>query len=152
MSNLDKDIEILKEIQGIFEHFKNHGWVNDLKREVDIDKVIPAISRIIDYVNYAELTKIACCTAQNCEALNNAIRLGKELENKDKELEMYKKIAEKLAEQVKREVVFYDTKGISSCDLSEEKYCKYSKHNNGATCKQCIIDWARKEVENENNK
>lgn len=47
MSDLNKDIEILKEIQGIFEHFKNHGWVNDLKREVDIDKVIPAIENIL---------------------------------------------------------------------------------------------------------
>ena len=63
------------------------------------------------------------------------------------EAETWKKIAEKLAEQVKRDTVFYDSKGISSCDLSEEKYCKCSKHNNGANCNQCIIDWARKEVE-----
>ena len=129
MSDIDKDIERLKEIQGIFEHFKNHGWVNDLKREVDIDKVIPAISRIIDYVNYAELTKIACCTAQNCEALNNAIRLGKELENKDKELEMWKKISEKLAEQwfTMADILILNGKHI---------------HNPVE-----IIDWARKEVE-----
>ena len=61
--------------------------------------------------------------------------------------ENWKKIAEKLAEQVKRDTVFYDTEGISSCDLSEEKYCKCSKHNNCANCKQCIIDWAKREVE-----
>ena len=73
--------------------------------------------------------------------------LQEKLEKQDKELETYKKIAEKLAEQVKRDTVFYDTEGISSCDLSEEKYCKCSKHNNGTNCKQCIIDWARKEVE-----
>lgn len=48
MNDIDKDIEILKEIQGIFEHFKNHGWVNDLKREVDIDKVIPAIENVLE--------------------------------------------------------------------------------------------------------
>ena len=82
--NIDKDIEILKEVQAIFEHLKNHGWIKDITKEVDVNNVIPAISRTIEYVKYAELTKIACCTAQNCEALNNAIRLGKELETKDK--------------------------------------------------------------------
>ena len=71
---------------------------------------------------------------------------NKNLLAKKSELETWKKIAEKLAEQVKRDTVFYDSKGISSCDLSEEKYCKCSKHNNGANCNQCIIDWARNEV------
>ena len=87
--NIDKDLEILKEVQGIFEHLKIHGWINDIEREVDINKVILTISRAIEYIKNAELTKIACCTAQNCEALNNSIRLGKELET-------YKKMCEKL--------------------------------------------------------
>lgn len=52
----------------------------------------------------------------------------KDLKN---ELEIYKKIAEKLS-------------GISRCvNVSDDECCK-------KTCEQCVIDWARKEVENEN--
>ena len=56
------------------------------------------------------------------------------------------KIIRKLAEQVKREVVFYDSDGISSCDLSKEEHEKCTKHNNGANCIDCIINWAKGEV------
>lgn len=103
--NIDKDIETLKQVQGIFEHLKNHGWINDIKKEVDINKVILTISRAIEYIKNAELTKIACCTAQNCEALNNSIRLGKELET-------YKKIAEKLADELSKHIWLNDKDAI----------------------------------------
>ena len=56
------------------------------------------------------------------------------------------KIIRKLAEQVKKEVVFYDSDGISSCDLSKEEHEKCTKHNNGANCIDCIINWAKEEV------
>lgn len=56
------------------------------------------------------------------------------------------KIIRKLAEQVKREVVFYDSDGISSCDLSKEEHEKCTKHNNGANCIDCIINWAKEEA------
>ena len=103
--NIDKDLEILKEVQGIFEHLKIHGWINDIEREVDINKVILTISRAIEYIKNAELTKIACCTAQNCEALNNSIRLGKELET-------WKKIAEFLAEELSKHIWLNDKDAI----------------------------------------
>lgn len=42
------------------------------------------IKELEEYKKIAELTKISCCTAQNCEALNNVIREGLE-NNKLKE-------------------------------------------------------------------
>lgn len=133
-----------------------------MKNDNDTDRVKKIIN---DFKNYS-LHRMMLHT-EDFVAIENVLS---ELKNKDKqieleikgrdilvnlntelskELETWKKIAEKLTEQVKREAVFYDTEGISSCDLSEEKYCKCSKHNNGATCKQCIIDWARSEVLND---
>lgn len=61
---------------------------------------------------------------------------------KDKELETYKKIAEKLADTLR----YYN--GMQQVqefciDICEDKLCDEEN------CKQCIIDWARKEVENE---
>lgn len=67
-----------------------------------------------------------------------------------KELETYKKIAEKLAELSNGKTIIpdlYDRKNILLCEISKEENEKCSKYNNGANCKQCIIDWARKEVE-----
>lgn len=48
--------------------------------------------KLKEYKKIAELTKISCCIAQNCEALNNAIK--KELENHrlEKENETLKKL------------------------------------------------------------
>ena len=48
--------------------------------------------KLKEYKKIAELTKISCCIAQNCEALNNAIK--KELENQrlEKENETLKKL------------------------------------------------------------
>lgn len=60
--------------------------------------------------------------------------------------EMNKKIAEKLAEEIKKDVVYYDSEGICFCEIIGD-YGKCFKHNKGANCIQCIIDWARKEVE-----
>ena len=58
---------------------------------------------------------------------------------KDKleELETYKKIAEKLAERVDK----LDEENYNYCQ-SGETHCKETNR-----CIQCIIDWARKEVE-----
>ena len=60
------------------------------------------------------------------------------IENVLKELETYKKIAEKLAEKL---VEIED-----GCKHIPTEIC--NKYSNGR-CKQCIIDWARNEVENE---
>lgn len=47
------------------------------------------LERLKEYKKISELTKISCCTAQNCEALNNAIREG--LENNKLQAEIEKK-------------------------------------------------------------
>lgn len=45
----------------------------------DYKRVLKENEELKEYKKIAELTKISCCTAQNCEALNNAIK--GELEN-----------------------------------------------------------------------
>jgi len=54
-----------KELEDIFNYEK------DKRIEVENKN-----KELEEYKKYAELTKISCCTAQNCEALNNAIREG----------------------------------------------------------------------------
>lgn len=69
--------------------FKNGGWetvdleipksmqhiLSDFKRVLEINEVLlKENEELKEYKKIAELTKISCCTAQNCEALNNAIR------------------------------------------------------------------------------
>ena len=46
-----------------------------------IEKQSKEIEELKEYKHDAELTKVACCTAQNCEALNNCIKLERELQN-----------------------------------------------------------------------
>lgn len=87
------------------------GWINDITRETDVDKVIQAIENILS------------------------------------ELETYKKIAEKLAEHID----YYTYRGGGNsydidygCDFQLQTKCVCEDKKD---CKQCIIDWARKEVE-----
>ena len=58
------------------------------------------------------------------------------------ELETYKKIAEKLAE-----LLYRGDETDYICDLILGEHCV--KYETGE-CTECIIDWARKEVESEN--
>ena len=54
--------------------------LSDYKRVLEINEVLlKENEELKEYKKIAELTKISCCTAQNCEALNNAIK--SELEN-----------------------------------------------------------------------
>ena len=49
--------------------------LSDYKRVLEINEVLlKENEELKEYKKIAELTKISCCTAQNCEALNNAIR------------------------------------------------------------------------------
>ena len=71
----------------------------------------------------------------------NGERLQDLLNKSEKELETYKKIAEWLAEN-----------GIFNGGEYNEKYCDSNIFSCNAktpkkTCKQCIVDWARKEVD-----
>lgn len=52
------------------EQYRNELLENKNKELEEENKELKKYKRI------AELTKISCCTAQNCEALNNAIRAG----------------------------------------------------------------------------
>ena len=65
------------------------------------------------------------------------------IENVLKELETYKKIVDFMTEIVKKQNVHYAYGGITQCIAGDPviKLC------DGTKCKQCIIDWARNEVE-----
>lgn len=70
-------------------------------------------------------------------------KLQKENKALNKELETYKKIAEKLAKKVENFCDYEYMCFITGCST----LCAEVKENK-KTCKQCIIDWARKGVEN----
>lgn len=67
-----------------FSHDTDWNWNKDLANKIehilsDYKRVLKENEELKEYKKIAELTKISCCTAQNCEALNNAIK--SELEN-----------------------------------------------------------------------
>ena len=80
-----------------------------------IEKKSKEIEELKEYKHDAELTKVACCSAQNCEALNNCIKLERELQNADKKWE--DKIKTKI-EEVKDGT--YDAKIVLQSLLEKE--------------------------------
>ena len=119
-NNIDKDIERVKEII-------NNNYLEDLsylREENDYKIFNQAIENVL-----SEFQALREFSAE--EVINTA-----ELQV---ELKTYKKIAEKLAE----EMVLH---GICS-GVEESDKC----YANEIQCGKCIIDWARKEVENEQN-
>jgi hypothetical protein len=68
------------------------------------------------------------------------------IENVLSELETYKKIAEKLAGELE---IHYDYEYV--CIIKGDYAQCREKKENSKTCNQCIIDWARKEVEKDEN-
>ena len=52
--------------------------VCSIDEQLAIRNLIARNKELEEYKKIAELTKVSCCTAQNCEALNNAIREGLE--------------------------------------------------------------------------
>lgn len=93
---MEEDIKILENIIYNDEGKKmSYVDVNYKEGEEFIDAIINLIARnkeLEQYKKDAELTKITCCVAQNCEALNNCIRLQRENEN------LKSKIKEKIEE------------------------------------------------------
>ena len=71
------DIETLEEF---LKFWINHGWIPSIKQDrvkqylKQLENLIQENKELKEYKKIAELTKVSCCTAQNCEALNNAIR------------------------------------------------------------------------------
>ena len=92
----DEEKKAIKEVK----HFKEltRYWQEEEYEEKEIAGYIGIILNLIEkqskeieelkeYKHDSELTKVACCTAQNCEALNNCIKLERELQNADKKWE-----------------------------------------------------------------
>ena len=74
-----------------------------------------------------------------------ALQLINVIEKSNKELETYKKIAEILAQKL----VDLEWR-IDICDYVSVEICE-SYGSDISNCKQCIIDWARNEVEKDDN-
>lgn len=45
---MKEDIKLLKQVQYIFKRLKINGWINDIKRDFNIDEVINAIENILN--------------------------------------------------------------------------------------------------------
>lgn len=77
--------------------------------------------------------------------INNTHILQSQLDVANAEKIEWKKIAEKLADELRLTINI--NKVCGTLDV-EKKRC----HKENISCKQCAIDWARKEVENQNGK
>ena len=95
-----------------------------------------AIEELKEFIKDNEVQNISIFTAK---------KVLKLIENKDKELETYKKIAEILAQKL----VDLEWR-IDICDYVSVEICE-SYGSDISNCKQCIIDWARNEVEKDDN-
>lgn len=100
---IKEDVVIEKDDSDFAQYCKGHCE--------DIQAVLEELEILQEYKKIAELTKISCCTAQNCEALNNAIKAG--LENN--------KLKEELNRSIKPEVI---EEKIKICEQVYEKEMK----------------------------
>ena len=75
IKDLEKYISFSKKTDN-FEHDSDY-WHKELAEK--IETVLKHIKELEEEKRITELTKISCCTAQNCGALENAIK--KDLEN-----------------------------------------------------------------------
>ena len=49
-NSIEEDMKIVEQIKDIFLHLKFHGWINDIKQDIDTDKVIRTLEHILsDY-------------------------------------------------------------------------------------------------------
>lgn len=85
------------------------GCTFEIEEIEAIENLIQENKKLKEYKKIAELTKISCCTAQNCEALNNAIKNG--LEN-EKLLQENKE----LKERINKSIEFINDDDIFFCD------------------------------------
>lgn len=82
----------------------------------DYKRVLKENEELKEYKKIAELTKISCCTAQNCEALNNAIK--SELENQ-KLKEKLNDINQKWIQKVKDKIEEYKNM-LKTCNKAKD--------------------------------
>ena len=117
--NIDKDIEKINKLYYLLDNVYSTGLIENEER----DEYQQAIENVL-----SELSNLKWKN----EIYVKSIKSHKEtIEKQDKELETYKKIAEKLAE----DKIIPKCKNCSDEDMHE--------------CTECTLDWARKEVENE---
>lgn len=72
---MEEDIKILEEF---LEAYRIAEEVLDGDIIQAIENLIARYKELEEYKKDVELTKIVCCVAQNCEALNNCIKLRRE--------------------------------------------------------------------------
>lgn len=141
----------LREIDGVktLDEFKI-----DLDKEAEMfENIEHAIKnfngRLVDCVAIGDLYKGYLRQQEELDKqdeLNHVLQSQLDVANAEKI--MYKKIAEFLANEVKKDVVYYGKDGFDFCEMSEEDRGNCTKHAYGTACIQCIIDWAKSEVEN----
>lgn len=72
---MEEDIKILEELEEFMkEELRAEHSIFSIEQLQAIENLIARYKELEKYKRIAELTKISCCIAQNCEALNNAIR------------------------------------------------------------------------------
>ena len=131
-NNLDKDIEIVKEIithKDDYDVFFGYRFAKPYS--VGAEEIQAISNVLLELETYKKIVD-----EKNKELNEENLRCSKlAVENNDlkEKLETYKKIAEKLAEVIERK--FADK--YSGIDVNKYK------------CKQSILGWARKEVNNE---
>jgi len=81
LKNIDKQKCVMLECPVVKNNIERQLKIIELNRT--IRQQSKEIEELKEYKHDAELTKVDCCTAQNCEALNNCIKLGRELQNAD---------------------------------------------------------------------
>lgn len=137
-NNLDEDIKIVKNIINFLQleiDSGNHKIIyNDNFYEEKTVDCIQAISNVLTQLNV------------NKYDINN---YEERITSLKSELETYKKIAEKLASTT------YDYANLEMLNICSAEYegkvdlRKCKQFGKDINCIQCIIDWARKEVEND---
>jgi hypothetical protein len=108
--------------------YKEDGWHGYYNKEIvelarilqhilsDYKRVLKENEELKECKKIAELTKISCCTAQNCEALNNAIK--SELENQKLKEEL-NDINQKWIQKVKDKIEEYKNM-LKTCNKAKD--------------------------------
>jgi len=45
--NIEEGVKEIEKIKEMFIHLKNYGWINDIKKEIDVDKAIESIENLL---------------------------------------------------------------------------------------------------------
>jgi hypothetical protein len=45
--NIEEGVKEIEKIKEMFIHLKNYGWINDIKKEIDVDKAIESIETLL---------------------------------------------------------------------------------------------------------